>query len=246
MPCRNVENIILKAIQSLFEQSFENFSCIIYSDASTDNTVPYVDNLIRRDSRFSLIEGTQRVYAAKARWTAIKSIKHARDNDVVVFVDGDDHLYSPVSLQLLMNKITSKKLLAMHGNYALLNGEACPWSKDYPESVKKANGYRKHPWVVTHPRAFRYGLFKYLSDNVIKDPNGDYYKCATDMALFLPVLELSGTRTAHNKNVLYVYNDRNGYAFTKLRMGEQKIAEEEIKAKQGYSPLPYEEIKEML
>lgn len=53
MPCRNSQKYINRSIESILNQSFENFEFIILDDASTDATIDIIDSY--KDNRIKLI-----------------------------------------------------------------------------------------------------------------------------------------------------------------------------------------------
>ena len=47
MPAYNVERTIDKSIQSVFKQTYQNWEVVILDDASTDNSVEVIKNIIQ-------------------------------------------------------------------------------------------------------------------------------------------------------------------------------------------------------
>lgn len=83
IPLYNKELSISNTIQSVLDQTFQNFEIVIVNDGSTDNSVKEVEKF--DDKRIRLIhQENQGVSAARN-----KGIKEAR-NEWVAFLDGDD------------------------------------------------------------------------------------------------------------------------------------------------------------
>ena len=55
VPVYNVQDYLKKCIQSLRDQTFSNFECILVDDGSTDNSPIICDEIIKNDSRFHVI-----------------------------------------------------------------------------------------------------------------------------------------------------------------------------------------------
>jgi len=55
VPCYNQAEYLPEALQSVIEQSFSNWECIIVNDGSSDNTEEVAKKFIKRDGRFKYI-----------------------------------------------------------------------------------------------------------------------------------------------------------------------------------------------
>src|SRR5690554_5521626 len=83
IPLYNKELSISNTIQSVLDQTFQNFEIVIVNDGSTDNSVKEVEKF--DDKRIRLIhQENQGVSAARNR-----GIKEAR-YEWIAFLDGDD------------------------------------------------------------------------------------------------------------------------------------------------------------
>ncbi len=235
--CRNAETSILKCLESIQNQTFTSFEVVLYIDQCTDNTFEKAKSFVENDLRFRIINGNQRKYAALARWDILQGLNYANQKDIVIFLDGDDWLYDSNSLQKLVAFYNEHEVVVTHGNYITDSGKICDWSSDYPIEVKEINEYRLFPWIATALRSFKYGLFPYLDKSCILDTDGNPFKSATDFALFLPILELSGTHSKYISDTLYVYNERDNDTMKSSRILSQLQNELMIRNKDPYLPL---------
>lgn len=231
---RNCENCIDNCFQSLQDQVGIRWRCVFVDDASDDRTFEKASEYASRDGRFIVSRNPCREWAAKSRWNALQIATKLPDihpSDVVLLLDGDDWLHNSESLFQIVDFQSRYRLLASHGNYCDENGVPCDWSSDYPEHVRAASGYRRHLFVGTHARAFRWGLVKYLDDRVFLN-GGENIRAATDFALYIPVLELAGRHTLFNHQISYVYNTRAGEIL------DQAIKDERLYWRQRIEKLP--------
>jgi len=54
IPLYNRGHIITRTLESLMDQSHENWECILVDDGSTDNSVQVVEGFTQKDQRFQL------------------------------------------------------------------------------------------------------------------------------------------------------------------------------------------------
>jgi len=244
--CCNAEKWIEKCIHSVKEQEIKDFTFLLWLDNPLDQTAEIATQSTINDPRFIIFNSKEQVYATKARWNLLQSIKDAKPSDVIVLLDGDDWLYSNHSLSILAKAYTENEVVATHGNFISTKDQICPWSRDYEETIKTGNRFREDTWIATHLRTFKYGLVDHLNEEVLKDASGHFYKSSTDFALFLPILELSGIHSIFISDVLYVYNHRDDQVYSKERMLEQRKNEHEIRQKPKLQPLTKEIIHNLI
>jgi glycosyltransferase involved in cell wall biosynthesis len=93
IPCFNQENYISKTIQSVKNQSYTNWECIIVDDGSTDNSSLVIQNSILDDNRFRYVyQPNAGVSAARNRGFSLSK------GEFINFLDGDDS-FLPEKLQ---------------------------------------------------------------------------------------------------------------------------------------------------
>lgn len=85
MPAYNVSQFISESIQSVVNQTMDNWELIIVDDCSTDSTVEVVKPFLQ-DPRIKLIENTYNLGGAGSRNVAIKAAK----GRFIAFLDSDD------------------------------------------------------------------------------------------------------------------------------------------------------------
>ena len=102
----NYNNIayIKMCLDSIVQQTFQNFICVVVDDMSTDMSDKLVEYYERRyPGKVKLIKHTEKKYAGGARNTGLKYDKY--EADYIWFIDSDDRLYGNDVLQKMHDKI---------------------------------------------------------------------------------------------------------------------------------------------
>ena len=87
VPVYNVEEYLIKCIESIIGQTYTNLEIIIVNDGSPDNSGKIADDFSQKDARLRVIHTTNRGVSA-ARNSGIEKSK----GEYVAFVDSDDYL----------------------------------------------------------------------------------------------------------------------------------------------------------
>lgn len=85
LPCFNQAKYLPDALNSVLNQSYRDWECIIINDGSTDNTEEVVCEWLRKDARFKYISTSNKGPSA-SRNTGLNRVS----GDYVQFLDGDD------------------------------------------------------------------------------------------------------------------------------------------------------------
>ena len=100
VPIYNVENYFGQCLDSISEQTYKSFECIMVNDGSTDSSQQIAEEYLA-DSRFKLINQSNKGLSG-ARNTGISHIRE--ESTFVAFVDSDDYMY-PDFLETLIEHI---------------------------------------------------------------------------------------------------------------------------------------------
>ncbi|MEK4065689.1 glycosyltransferase family 2 protein [Peribacillus sp. FSL R5-0717] len=93
-PTYNSERFIRETIESVRNQSYQDWEMIIVDDCSNDNTCNIIKTFYKEDTRIKLVMLKKNSGAAVARNTAISKAK----GRFIAFLDGDD-LWDPLKLE---------------------------------------------------------------------------------------------------------------------------------------------------
>ncbi|GAB2479883.1 glycosyltransferase family 2 protein [Alkalibacterium psychrotolerans] len=114
MPTYNAEKYIMQTIDSIIEQSHENWELIIVDDCSDDNSVSIINGY--DDDRIHLVKLLSNQGAAVARNTALKEVT----GDYIAFLDSDD-LWDKEKLTKQLNFMKKNNYLFTSTDYAEIN-----------------------------------------------------------------------------------------------------------------------------
>jgi glycosyltransferase involved in cell wall biosynthesis len=202
-----------KTLASIADQSYTNYNVCVVDDASTDrNQWPFIRSFCEEHGWLSILHKNNKG-ALYSQVEAISKLE-PEDDDVIVWVDGDDWLINRNVLKRLEAVYSSGNYLMTYGNYVTEPySKTCPQPAPYPREVVLANSYRKsaykHGILFNHLRTVKYLLFKNLDESDFTWPDGSWFKCAGDTAVMIPCLELAGGRYKYIDIPLYVYNTVN-------------------------------------
>ena len=139
------------------------------------------------------------------------------DDEVIVWLDGDDWLADDFALSTLKQYYESEFAPWLtYGQFRFTNappgfsstrGFAAPYESN--ENVRTA------PWRATHLKTFRAGLVKRIAEDDLKKPDGSWCDFCTDHVIMLPLMEMAGIdRCLFIPNTLSVYNYEASYGAT--------------------------------
>lgn len=201
-PVYNAGEWIGKCIQSAKEQTYSNFHQVIIDDASTDPTVQNAEAAIGEDSRFSVLKNPERRGTVYNHRKGVEFFKREGE-DVVVHLDGDDWFYDKNVLDKVNKIYNDTGCWLTYGSYEATTGDECV-AREYTKSPRQAviDG-----WPFSHLRTFKRFLWDTLEDHHFKDSQGEYYKAAADVVIFVPILEKIGySHVKFIEDPLLVYN----------------------------------------
>jgi len=233
VPFYNVEQWIQKCIESIKDQKYENFSCVLIDDISTDDSYKKCIEVVGEDKRFTIIKNEEKKYALKNIIDGISSLS-PDDEDVIITVDGDDWLYDERVFNKINNIYARKNCLITYGNYERYPDGKLGHCTKYPDHVVKNNLYRRDTWRASHLRTFKYKLWKNIKNEDFLDENGEYLDVAWDLAFMFPMLEMAAERQAFVNSPLYVYNMSNPNNDFKTKIEKQRMYDGMIRRRSKY------------
>ena len=126
IPAYNAENFIVKTLESVLSQTYQNIEVLVVDDGSTDTTAKIVKSFSQKDNRVSLLQQSNTGVAA-ARNLAILNSK----GEYIAPIDADDIWY-PQNLEKQVKCLTSS---------ASFVGVVYSWSVDINEKDLLTGGF---------------------------------------------------------------------------------------------------------
>ena len=109
VPVYNVEQYLLRCLDSIASQTYQNLEAILVDDGSTDCSGLICDEYCLKDSRFRVIHQENR-WLSGARNTGLDAAK----GEFVCFVDSDDYV-SPYYIETLLDGLSTGADLSVIG-----------------------------------------------------------------------------------------------------------------------------------
>jgi len=233
----NNQEYCIDNITSILDQAYENFRVIIINDNSTDKTEELILSFIKEHPRKNSITYIKNKERLNIMANHVAALALCKDNEIVVHVDGDDHLSSPYALKRINAEyIKYPKTLLTYGSYVNLSTRERGFSEQIPHHVLTQNSIRNYKWVTSHIRTFRAWLFKQ-----IKTPDlqykGKFVPCAADVTFMLPMIEMAGKNARYIHTVLGIYNDKTPQNIYKTALATSQEIVAFMRSKKPYQPL---------
>lgn len=210
IPCYNCEQFIGECLDSLRAQTFQGWTALVADDASQDSTAQVVRRYMKEDSRIKLRVGDSRAWLMGNTLNALRSLD-LEPSDVVAILDGDDHIM-PTCLERLWENHCE--------GYDLVYTDEEIQDQDHSIAAPLLTTVpvRQQTWRFSQLRSFKAYLFDLLNDDTLRDTNGNYFRAAGDLALYLPMAELAGPeKVRYIQEKLYYYRVHENCNFKVLR-----------------------------
>lgn len=144
-PAYNCSNFIPKTVESVLNQTYQNWEMIIIDDGSTDNTIKLIKEYQAFEKRIHFFALNENRGAAVARNNGIKFAK----GTYIAFLDSDD-LWHPQKLEKQLNLMEINNSVFSHTSYSLFdeNGKALHIKSKCNKWVS-FNDLVKYNWIGT-------------------------------------------------------------------------------------------------
>lgn len=155
----------------------------------------------------------------------------------MIIVDGDDQLIGRQVFKLFNTQFQTKNAWLVYTNFIIKSSLTVGYSRIYPFQTIKRNEYRKAPFTISHLRAFYTKLFTMIKQQDLKNENGDWYRAANDIAMYIPIAEMVHQKILYCPEIAYVYNSFTGLNNHLTKSDEQKTNADKIRIKNKYKPV---------
>ena len=128
VPNYNNADWIDKTIESVLNQTYNNWELYIIDDMSTDNSIEVINKY--SDTRITLIKNEIKLYNGGSRNVGILKTKKSNPDGYLLFIDSDDWLSNDKVLENLNSFIDDEDLITLQYEY-YINNEIKPAGKCY-------------------------------------------------------------------------------------------------------------------
>lgn len=194
----NIEKYINRAIESALNQEFKDYEILVVDDCSTDDTLKLVDNL-NNGRIITFSTGKNTGSAGAARNIGIDNAK----GEYIIFLDGDDTLYSTQTLKEIDKIIGEEKPEIVYLGYEDLG-------QNHKERISTKENSTKEARLtcdLTFSVSSRCWRKAFLTQNNIRFVEGMFYE---DELFCLKSTILSNKTICGDIKVFKYYRNRKG------------------------------------
>lgn len=232
----NNEKWVEHCLASIINQTYKDWEIIFVDDCSQDSTYSKAKEIAEQYPNIRTIKHSTNMSKA---YSFCEYLKEVGDEDVVVFIDGDDWLSDEEVLERVRKKYDEGSWLTYSKFINYPTGiEGHPQGTAYDSRIKVSRLYRQDVWRPSHLKTMKGFLWKAIDKEDFKDKE-EYIRFADDLVLMFAALEMTpSNRVGHMNEVCYVYNaSRENQIRTISDAISQKNRETEVKIR---NRKPYE------
>lgn len=116
MPIYNAERYLIKAIESVLKQTYQNWELLLINDCSSDQSLKIIRNYEKIDERIKCINNTENKGAALSRNIALKQSV----GEYIAFLDSDD-VWFEEKIEKQLEFMIKNDILMCHGDYNFID-----------------------------------------------------------------------------------------------------------------------------
>ena len=200
----NIENYVKRAIDSELNQTFKNYELLVIDDCSTDSTVEVIKQVVGQNAKILQTKKNSGT-AAASRNIAIENAQ----GEYLLFLDGDDELYSNETLKEIDEHIKENKYDIIYFGY-----ENVGHTENYYRISNKENSTREARLICDESFSVSSKVWnvEFLRNNNIRFKEGMYY----EDELFSIKSNILSKVTTYGEFAIFKYHrNREGSVMTK-------------------------------
>lgn len=191
-------------------QHYENLTHVIVDDWSDDGTWERYQQEDLRGPHQILCRPPQRTGSPLASFMYGLSQVSPEPEDVIFWLDADDWLCDPKAIKIMMDVYARNPITEMaYSQHVWFKGRDIMPTDGISRPIVDRTMVRPDNVRFSHFRSFRHRMLSHVSEEYLRQGDGNYWKTCGDSALFLPMLE-AAKKVAYVNKVLYVYNVSTG------------------------------------
>ena len=203
IPVYNVEKYLRRCLDSVLNQTFQDWQAICVNDGSPDNSAAILDEYAKQDSRFVVVHKKNAGVSAARN----DGIKHAT-GEYIYFLDADDFIDDNYLSRMLDCALQNNADMVVSG-YVTNNKYAKPIVYKKTRILRSIDKKARHSFVLTDSYVWRYLFCK---DFIIKHKlKFDTGLIAQEDTLFVleAVEKANMIVTVPNVNYHYMFNENS-------------------------------------
>lgn len=208
IPCYNSEKYIDKCINSIINQTYNNWEAIIVDDGSNDNSYEMLKQYSEKNEKIKII--SQRNYGPSiARNNAIKY----SNGHYLMFVDSDDYIHENMIEELIKYAKIRNSDIVTCGYYEIKDSNLKPINNFINNKIIDSRQFLLEKILLTSGgviwgKLYRSEIIK--KNNILFNPD---IKICEDQLFNIEILSKSSKIDFMEKN-LYFYNLNNNFSLT--------------------------------
>lgn len=236
IPSYNNQTWAERNILSALNQNYDDFRIIFTDDCSSDQTYRLVRDVVNNSPhkhKCKVIKNNTRIGALANLYNMIHSCD---DDEIIITLDGDDHLAGPEVLNKLKKHYDQNDIWMSFGQYRNSTDGGIGVAAPYPKNVIDNNGFRTFRWGASHLRSFYSWLFKKIKKEDLYY-NGSFFEMSWDLCTMIPMIEMCKYHHKYIDEVLYIYNLSNPISDHMKNVKLQQSLDKHIRKMPRYSPI---------
>lgn len=173
IPIYNVEDYLLKCLESVRNQRYTYFEAILVNDGATDSSAKIAEKFMEDDNRFRLIHQENKGLSG-ARNTGLREAK----GDYVFYLDSDDILVD-TALELLVNAAVKYQADVVQGNFYYDYPEFLLLNQQQKKEIQVYNKKEAMLALLEHKTVLNFAWGKLIKTDLAKKhefPEGKFYE----------------------------------------------------------------------
>jgi glycosyltransferase involved in cell wall biosynthesis len=233
---RDAAPFLARCVRSVQNQAFRNWTCDIFDDVSTDDSLNVCLEETRDDSRFILHKNEKRMWQTGNLYTWAHSTQYD-DRDIAFMIDGDDWLPDDRVFDRVLDAYSDPRIWTTYGNFQYVDNEGRV-TKGHCQQLTNARAIRQLPWITSAPHTFNLFLFRQIALRDLCTSSGDFIPVCGDLAFTFPTIEMAGD--CHSiclPDVNYSYNIANPRNEFKVMREQKRAMSRFLRTKPSYPAL---------
>ena len=194
----NGKTFLQNCIESILNQSYDNFELIIVDDCSTDTSIKTITDYML-DTRIHLIQNSRKRYNGGSRNVGIEYALQNVDFDYFCFLDSDDWWKHNKVLEMINQRLYNHEMMTLGCEMLGKNGVTYT-SKNEAKCYQDLWSLNNRLWCTAWARVIRKDKIAYFCEDTLMEDRVWTYKVA-DKLNYENVINL--------KETVYVWNRTN-------------------------------------